>query len=87
MSLHHVDPEAAWTDPEIWTIVGEELNSSEVTRPWAARGTAVAVVDRATGKVGGAENPRNWGNFFDFRAIYMLRLRNSEDFPGSDHAP
>jgi uncharacterized protein YcbX len=29
-----------------------------------------AVVDRATGKVGGAKNPRKWGNFFDFRATY-----------------
>lgn len=77
---------ALWRYP-VKSMMGEELNSSEVTRPWAARGTAVAVVDRATGKVGGAENPRNWGNFFDFRAIYMLRLRNSEDFPGSDHAP
>jgi uncharacterized protein len=27
-------------------------------------------VDRATGKVGGAKNPRKWGNFFDFRATY-----------------
>jgi hypothetical protein len=27
-------------------------------------------VDRATGKVGGAKNPRKWGNFFDFRAAY-----------------
>jgi hypothetical protein len=31
---------------------------------------AFAVVDRATGKVGGAKNPRKWGNFFDFRASY-----------------
>jgi uncharacterized protein YcbX len=29
-----------------------------------------AVVDRATGKVGGAKNPRKWGSFFDFRAAY-----------------
>jgi uncharacterized protein len=27
-------------------------------------------VDSATGKVGGAKNPRKWGNFFDFRATY-----------------
>ena len=27
-------------------------------------------MDRATGKVGGAKNPRKWGNFFDFRAAY-----------------
>jgi len=28
-------------------------------------------VDRSTGKIGGAKNPRKWGNFFDFRAAYL----------------
>ncbi len=28
-------------------------------------------MDRATGKIGGAKNPRKWGNFFDFRAAYV----------------
>jgi hypothetical protein len=35
------------------------------------RGGQFAVVDRATGKIGGAKNPRKWGNFFDFRAAYV----------------
>ena len=49
---------------------GEELNSSEVTDRGLVGDRQFAVVDRATGKVGGAKNPRKWGNFFDFRAAY-----------------
>ena len=54
---------------------------SEVTDRGLLGDRQFAVVDRATGKVGGAKNPRKWGNFFDFRAA-MPRLRNSENgFP------
>src|SRR4030095_12081072 len=34
-----------------------------------------AVVDRTTGKIGGAKNPRKWGSFFDFRAAYAAPPR------------
>jgi uncharacterized protein YcbX len=67
-------------------MMGEELNSSEVTDRGLLGDRQFAVVDRATGKVGGAKNPRKWGNFFDFSGD--LR-RGSEtrrtDLPGSDH--
>jgi uncharacterized protein len=49
---------------------GRELNSSEVTGRGLLGDRQFAVVDRSTGKVGGAKNPRKWGNFFDFRAAY-----------------
>jgi len=52
-------------------MMGEELNSSEVTDRGLLGDRQFAVVDRATGKVGGAKNPRKWGNFFDFRAAYV----------------
>ena len=48
-------------------MMGEELNSSEITDLGLLGDRQFAVVDRATGKVGGAKNPRKWGNFFDFR--------------------
>jgi hypothetical protein len=51
-------------------MMGEELNSSEVTDRGLLGDRQFAVVDRSTGKVGGAKNPRKWGNFFDFRAAY-----------------
>ena len=51
-------------------MMGEELNSSQVTGRGLLGDRHFAVVDRATGKVGGAKNPSKWGNFFDFRAAY-----------------
>jgi uncharacterized protein len=61
---------ALWRYP-VKSMMGEELNSSEVTDHGLLGDRQFAVVDRATGKVGGAKNPRKWGNFFDFRAAYV----------------
>ena len=67
---HHVGAVAAlWRYP-VKSMMGEELNSSQVTGRGLLGDRHFAVVDRATGKVGGAKNPRKWGNFFDFRAAY-----------------
>ena len=60
---------ALWRYP-VKSMMGEELNSCEVTGRGLLGDRQFAVVDRATGKVGGAKNPRKWGNFFDFRAAY-----------------
>jgi uncharacterized protein len=60
---------ALWRYP-VKSMMGEELNASEVTEVGLLGDRHFAVVDRATGKVGGAKNPRKWGNFFDFRAAY-----------------
>jgi uncharacterized protein YcbX len=61
---------ALWRYP-VKSMMGEELNSCEVTDRGLLGDRQFAVVDRATGKVGGAKNPRKWGNFFDFRAAYV----------------
>src|SRR5947209_2142595 len=58
-----------WRYP-VKSMMGEELNSSEVTGRGLLGDRQFAVVDRSTGKVGGAKNPRKWGNFVDFRAAY-----------------
>ena len=60
---------ALWRYP-VKSMMGEELNSSEVTDRGLLGDRQFAVMDSATGKVGGAKNPRKWGNFFDFRATY-----------------
>src|SRR5436190_2529807 len=59
-----------WRYP-VKSMMGEELNSAEVTERGLLGDRQFAVVDRATGKIGGAKNPRKWGNFFDFRAAYV----------------
>src|SRR5258708_34488980 len=60
---------ALWRYP-VKSMMGEELNSSDVTDRGLLGDRQFALVDCATGKVGGAKNPRKWGNFFDFRAVY-----------------
>jgi hypothetical protein len=60
---------ALWRYP-VKSMMGEELNASDITDRGLLRDRQFAVVDRATGRIGGAKNPRKWGNFFDFRAAY-----------------
>jgi uncharacterized protein YcbX len=59
-----------WRYP-VKSMMGEELNVSEVTDRGLVGDRQFAVVDASTGKVAGAKNPRKWGNFFDFRAAYV----------------
>src|SRR5258708_6184866 len=61
---------ALWRYP-VKSMMGEDLNSSDVTDRGLLGDRQFAIVDRSTGKVGGAKNPRKWGTFFDFRAAYV----------------
>lgn len=58
-----------WRYP-VKSMMGEELNAAEVTERGLVGDRQFAVVDTETGKIAGAKNPRKWGNFFDFRAVY-----------------
>jgi uncharacterized protein YcbX len=60
---------ALWRYP-VKSMLGEELNATEVTQRGFVGDRQFAVIDRVTGKVAGAKNPRKWGNFFEFRAAY-----------------
>jgi uncharacterized protein len=71
---------ALWRYP-VKFMIGEELNSSEITDRGLLGDRRFAVVDRATGKVGGAKNPRRWGNFFDYRAAYVEAPKSGERIP------
>jgi uncharacterized protein YcbX len=76
---------ALWRYP-VKSMMGEELNCCEVTGRGLLGDRQFAVVDRATGKVGGAKNPRKWGNFFDFRAAYTHPPQTGAKIsPGADH--
>ena len=61
---------ALWRYP-VKSMLGEELNATEVTPRGLVGDRQFAVIDRVTGKVAGAKNPRKWGNFFDYRAAYV----------------
>ena len=80
----HSDPSLSvvglWRYP-VKSMLGEELNAAEVTERGLVGDRQFAVVDRETGKIAGAKNPRKWGNFFDFRAAYAEPPRGGSELP------
>lgn len=58
-----------WRYP-VKSMMGEELNAATVTLSGVFGDRAHAVVDRETGKIVSAKNPRRWPDFFAFRATY-----------------
>jgi MOSC domain-containing protein len=69
-----------WRYP-VKSMMGEELNGTEVTDRGLVGDRQFAVVDASTGKVAGAKNPRKWGNFFDFRAAYVEPPQSGLNLP------
>lgn len=59
-----------WRYP-VKSMQGEELNATEVTERGTVGDRAYALLDRETGKVASAKNPRKWARLFDFRARYV----------------
>lgn len=71
---------ALWRYP-VKSMMGEELNASEVTNRGVLGDRAYALVDLTNGKVVSAKNPRKWGNLFSFRARYATPPRLGEPAP------
>src|SRR5262245_23035551 len=63
------------------SMMGEELNATEVTDHGLLGDRAYALIDAETGKVASAKNPRCWPTLFDFRAAYVEPLDNSKPLP------
>ncbi|MGH8607815.1 MAG: MOSC domain-containing protein [Gammaproteobacteria bacterium] len=59
-----------WRHP-VKSMLGEELNATEVTERGVLGDRAYALIDPANGKVVSAKNPRKWGRLFDFRAVLV----------------
>src|SRR5215469_6041258 len=68
-----------WRYP-VKSMMGEELNASEVTKRGLLGDRAYALVDAADGKVASAKNPRKWPHLFDCRAALA-------DVPRTDALP
>src|SRR6266568_6900792 len=56
-----------WRYP-VKSMMGEELNATEVTKGGVVGDRAYALVDSSDGKVASAKNPRKWPQLFEFRA-------------------
>src|SRR5919198_1352343 len=71
---------ALWRYP-VKSMMGEELNSSYVTERGLVGDRTYAIVDKQTGKVASAKNPRKWGKLFDCRSMFVHSLHDVNDIP------
>jgi uncharacterized protein len=58
-----------WRYP-VKSMMGEELDGTDVTERGLLGDRAYALVDRSDGRVATAKNPRKWPRMFDFRAAF-----------------
>jgi len=82
---------AAQTEPgavvSLWrypvkSMMGEELNATEVTERGLLGDRVYALVDSSDGKVATAKNPRKWPRLFDFRATFTEPVPAAAKVPG-----
>ena len=66
-----------WRYP-VKSMMGEELNATEVTERGLLGDRAYALVDGSDGKVATAKNPRKWPRLFDFRATLIQPARGAK---------
>lgn len=57
-----------WRYP-VKSMMGEELNATEIAARGLRGDRAYALVDGSDGKIATAKNPRKWPTLFDFRAV------------------
>lgn len=63
------------------SMMGEELNATDINQRGLCGDRVYALVDSTTGKVGSAKNPRKWPTLFDFRAAFTATPRAGESIP------
>src|SRR5204863_1112470 len=71
---------ALWRYP-VKSMMGEELNATDVTDRGLLGDRAYALVDSADGKAATAKNPRKWPRLFDFRATCIEPARPGANVP------
>src|SRR6266446_9626266 len=69
-----------WRYP-VKSMMGEELNATEVTERGLLGDRAYALVDSTDGKAATAKNPRKWPRLFDFRASFVEPPRPAAKMP------
>src|SRR5213595_2300039 len=69
-----------WRYP-VKSMMGEELNATELTERGLLGDRAYALFDSSDGKVATAKNPRKWPRLFDFRATFIEPARAAAKIP------
>jgi len=71
---------ALWRYP-VKSMMGEELNATELTEQGLLGDRPYALVDADTGKVVSAKEPRKWAKLFEFRASFVEPPVSRERLP------
>ncbi len=69
-----------WRYP-VKSMMGEELNATNIAEQGLLGDRTYALVDSATGKIVSAKNPRKWSNLFDFRAALVEPPATGNQYP------
>src|SRR3954447_21233286 len=69
-----------WRYP-VKSMMGEELNGSDVGKRGILGDRVYAIIDPETGKVASAKNPKKWPHLFDCRATYVEPPASGDDLP------
>lgn len=69
-----------WRYP-VKSMMGEELNASDVTDRGLLGDRSLALVDTETAKVVSAKNPKKWPMMFDCRAVFITPPELGSAFP------
>ena len=78
--------EAVGTVVSLWrypvkSMIGEELNASECASAGLLGDRVYAIVDRTSGKVASAKNPKKWPTLFQFRAAFVAPPQPGRELP------
>lgn len=74
---------ALWRYP-VKSMLGEELDTAEVTERGVLGDRGYACVDLFTGKVASAKHPRKWARLFECQASYVKPPRLNQPLPAVD---
>ena len=69
-----------WRYP-VKSMLGEELDASDLTERGLLGDRSYALLDPSTGMVASAKNPRKWARMFEFRAEYVESPRTGQPLP------
>ena len=69
-----------WRYP-VKSMMGEELDASDLTERGLLGDRAYALVDSSSGRVASAKNPRKWAKLFECRAKFVDPPRTSKRIP------
>jgi len=69
-----------WRYP-VKSMLGEELDASDLTERGFVGDRSYALLDPSTGMVVSAKNPRKWARMFEFRAEYVTSPRTGQPLP------